>query len=146
MNKKYQNIAKFKCKRNKIQYFNMMIESTKNAEVYNMRAILKNLSLVAISVVIFSVLLTSCAPTEEGTVWHYGKDEPSEALAAAVGDFYMKTDSGDVYVLEEGGWNKLANLNGEDGKDGAAGKEGSLSFPERKNTCPAGQRPGRPPV
>ncbi len=90
-----------------------------------MKATFEKIAIFAISIMLFSVLLTSCAPAEQGTVWHYGEDEPSEAIAAAVGDFYMKTDSHDVYVLEENGWKNLANLGGEDGKDGANGKDGT---------------------
>lgn len=69
-----------------------------------MKSAIKKIAFFAISIMIFSVLLTSCALSEQGTVWHYGTDEPSEAIAATVGDFYMKTDTSDVYVLEECGW------------------------------------------
>ena len=91
-----------------------------------MKSVLKKILSATILVSsICLLLLTSCAPAERGTVWHYGKDEPSSELAAAVGDFYMKTDTGDVYVFEETGWVNLATLNGKDGTDGTNGKDGS---------------------
>ena len=83
--------------------------------------------LVAFIAILSSVLLVSCSfgEVEQGTVWHYGDEEPGDAIVARIGDFYMNTDSGDVFVLEEGGWKNLANVNGKDGVDGVDGKDGA---------------------
>ena len=89
-----------------------------------MRSFFKKIVLLALSTVIFSVSLVSCAQSR-GTAWHYGAEEPSEAVPAAIGDFYMKTDSQDVYVLSEEGWRVITNLSGKDGKDGTNGIDGT---------------------
>ena len=43
---------------------------------------------------------------------------PDESIKAEIGDFYMKTDTSDVYVLEDNGWKLLANISGNDGVNG----------------------------
>ena len=88
-----------------------------------MKTTFKKIAILALTVVILSLTLTSCV--SRGTVWHYGDDAPGEELEAKAGDFYMNTESGDVYVLEEEGWKAIANLNGEDGKDGTDGVDGT---------------------
>ena len=91
-----------------------------------MKVIVRNIASLVLMIILCFSVMTSCAPTEKGTVWHYGEGEPSDALLAAIGDFYMKTDTGEVYVLDESGWKCLASLNGRDGKDGVDGKDGSV--------------------
>jgi len=88
-----------------------------------MKTAFKKIAILALTLIILSCVLTSCA--SRGTVWHYGEDEPSADITAQIGDFYMNTKLGDVYVLEDEGWKAIANLNGKDGKDGTDGVDGT---------------------
>lgn len=50
--------------------------------------------------------------------WSSGTSEPS---GGENGDFYFKTDTGDVYKKAAGGWEVIANLTGDDGTNGTDG-------------------------
>lgn len=86
-----------------------------------------NALLLIFLLLLSACFITSCSEPEapRGTTWSYGTEEPSDALEAVVGDFYMKTDTNEVYVLEDEGWTKLASLNGKDGVNGTDGADGT---------------------
>ena len=81
-------------------------------------------ALVMLFAVFASVSCTEPAPPR-GTMWKYGTEVPTDSSTANIGDFYMKTDTNEVYVLEEDGWILLTSLNGRDGKDGVDGANGT---------------------
>ena len=81
-------------------------------------SILRKITAMVFVLAMVITMLVSCG-SERGTVWFYGNDVPDEAIEAEIGDFYMKTDTSDVYVLEENGWKLLANISGNDGANGA---------------------------
>jgi len=63
-------------------------------------------------------------PGAAGTVWHYGEGAPVSVSGAKRGDFYLDTDSCDLYALEVTGWVKIANIKGDNGDDGEPGTGG----------------------
>lgn len=65
------------------------------------------------------------APGADGATWHRGSGAPAGALGA-VGDLYLRTDTGDVYEKTGAStWTQVANLTGPTGAAGAAGPAGA---------------------
>ncbi len=58
---------------------------------------------------------------QNGTKWYYGEGAP--AVDANVGDMYLDTANGDVYVLELT-WKKVGNIKGDKGEQGDPGEKG----------------------
>lgn len=58
----------------------------------------------------------------DGATWLYGAAEP--AVQGNTGDFYLNTDTFDVYSKETAGWIKKGNIKGEKGDAGAKGEKG----------------------
>ena len=58
----------------------------------------------------------------DGATWLFGTAVPSEQ--GKVGDFYLKTDSFDVYKKDSSGWQKTGNIKGPKGDTGAKGEPG----------------------
>lgn len=60
----------------------------------------------------------------DGAAWHQGSGAP-EAAAGEEGDFYLDSDTGDVYLKKSTGWEKVANIKGENGEKGDQGEPGA---------------------
>ena len=61
-----------------------------------------------------------------GAIWLYGKVDPSENTKGNVGDFYLNTNTYDVFTKDaEVGWKWLCNLKGGTGSKGEEGKKGA---------------------
>ncbi|MBQ8719476.1 MAG: prolyl oligopeptidase family serine peptidase [Clostridia bacterium] len=81
------------------------------------------LSLLLITVLaILALALTSC-DGQAGSVWLSGDSAPTADLGKA-GDFYLETDSFDVWEYKADGWVVIANIKGEVGATGADGADG----------------------
>ena len=82
----------------------------------------KILSLVLITVLaVFALSLTSCG--QDGSVWHSGEAAPT-AAEGKIGDFYLETDTLDVWEYKADGWVVISNIKGATGETGAAGADG----------------------
>ena len=76
------------------------------------------------------------APGKDGTRWHVGTTAPTNVSGANIGDFYINTESFEVYYLTANGWSLLGSIKGEDGEDasggagtpGAPGEDGTVWF------------------
>lgn len=58
-----------------------------------------------------------------GTVWRDGSGVPSNALGIN-GDYYLDTDTGDIYKKAAGAYSSVGNLTGPIGPDGPQGDDG----------------------
>jgi hypothetical protein len=56
----------------------------------------------------------------DGATWHTGSGAPSSGLGAD-GDFYLRTDTYDVYLKSGGSWSISVNIKGPQGDPGAPG-------------------------
>lgn len=54
----------------------------------------------------------SLAIVSDGTAWHSGTEEPTNALGETY-DFYLDTDDYNIYKKEESGWVLIANIKGD---------------------------------
>ena len=82
------------------------------------------LTLVLITVLaVLALSLTSC-DGQAGSAWLSGDSAPT-ADVGKVGDFYLETDSFDVWEYKADGWALIANIKGEVGAAGADGKDGA---------------------
>jgi len=70
----------------------------------------------------------------DGSVWHSDTGVPSIFLGAD-GDFYLRTDTGDVYEKASGTWSVVDNLTGPSGPAGADGVDG-VSDPDARIVYP----------
>ncbi len=54
-----------------------------------------------------------------GSQWHYGIEDPTNDIGK-VGDFYLETDDGDIWVKTENGWGSqpVGNIKGPQGETG----------------------------
>lgn len=62
-------------------------------------------------------------PGANGSVWYSGSGAPSSGLGFD-GDFYLRTDTDDVYAKAAGAWSVAANLRGDTGPQGPTGSTG----------------------
>lgn len=69
-------------------------------------------------------LTQSATSTGGGSVWRDGSGAPSDATGSN-GDYYLDTDSGDVYEKASGTYSVVANLEGPTGPAGATGSTGA---------------------
>lgn len=61
---------------------------------------------------------------KDGTVWHTGEGAPDgKSVSASLGDFYLDTESADVYKLSDDGWSYLLNIKGESVNDNGSGND-----------------------
>lgn len=60
----------------------------------------------------------------DGTTWYSGSGAPS-AGTGVNGDFYLRTDTDDIYSKSGGSWSVLVNIKGATGATGAAGADGT---------------------
>ena len=61
----------------------------------------------------------------DGAQWHTGTGTPDSATGIE-NDFYLDTDTGDVYQKTSSGWgDNIANIKGADGTNGADGSDGA---------------------
>ncbi|MBQ8290333.1 MAG: SGNH/GDSL hydrolase family protein [Clostridia bacterium] len=69
--------------------------------------------------------LASCTDEDapQATKWYSGAAAPKSELGQD-GDFYFNTDTSDVYKRDDGRWEVISNLKGEDGADGEDGTDG----------------------
>ena len=90
-----------------------------------MNSVCKRLLLLPLMLCLLLSTLTlySCSGGD-GIKWHYGEGMPKDSLAANVGDFYLETETCDVYSYTEEGWALSFNMKGTDGKHGKNGKNG----------------------
>ena len=58
----------------------------------------------------------------DGATWLFGTEVPLEQ--GKDGDFYLKTDSFDIYKKHEGSWQLVGNIKGEKGEQGQQGIQG----------------------
>ena len=63
--------------------------------------------------------LTGCSetPVDVGTIWLSGIDAPAASKGKA-GDFYLDTQTLDIYQKDSEGWKKVGSLDSEKGDDG----------------------------
>lgn len=58
----------------------------------------------------------------DGATWLFGTSIPSEQ--GKIGDFYLKTDSFDIYKKDSSGWQNTGNIKGPKGDTGETGPKG----------------------
>lgn len=63
-------------------------------------------------------------PGVNGSTWYSGATEPATSTGVN-GDFYLKTDTDDVYKKTAGAWAIVTNIKGSTGDDGDAGADGA---------------------
>ena len=66
---------------------------------------------------------TNIAAGANGATWLSGSGAPGSSLGND-GDYYLDTDTGDVYNKATGTWTVITNINGEQGEQGPQGPQG----------------------
>nr|DAP60636.1 MAG TPA: nucleoid-associated protein [Caudoviricetes sp.] len=76
----------------------------------------------------------------DGATWLFGTAVPS--AQGKTGDFYLKTDTFDIYSKATGSWVKSGNIKGPKGDTGAKGNPGEKGEPGEKGDPGAKGEPG----
>jgi len=63
-------------------------------------------------------------PGAPGATWHNGSGSPSGEVGTD-GDYYLDTDSDDIYQKSSGSWSQIGNIRGQQGEQGDAGADGA---------------------
>ncbi len=79
--------------------------------------------------------------SEAAAAWHSDAGAPGTTLGTN-GDYYLDTDTGDLYAKEEGVWSLKTNIAGPRGEKGDTGEQGPQGEPGPAGTFPGGSIAG----
>ena len=84
------------------------------------------ISILSCIVIIAMVLFSGCSGEKgdkgenglDGSKWYYGTETPTVSIGQ-IGDFYLETDSGDIWsFVDANGWQLISNIKGSQGETG----------------------------